>query len=936
MMNDDSRVMSLLSIDINWSKYQDDRFDRFLTFGNDLKLYVVESVRESSDIFGGIQLSEASYAQVVLAKNDMRHVKSMACNNTLLSSNTDVLFALGYNNGRILLNSFDTSANPAGLVGKEFSAKINRSCNTLDFNQSDNNLLASGFDKARNESSIMIWDIAHTGTLISNSSNYHSQYGGGNPLSGLNKPLYEFAPNELVHSLKWFQNKTIVCGMNNKHIKIFDFRDPNKPKGVITKGVYGIALDPLSNFRFASYSESNIFVWDSRFIESPITTISSDGSNIAKIEWCPTRSNILAALLKDTNSIRLYDYKDYKNLNNEPEPSVLAREISPFEALNTQIISSFSWHPYSESRMVVISSSNIIRDFKVIDRITLNWSPVSEIIWTHGKKILQYIDSRDNLYQNLDDISVKMRRLAVDGYGLSTDKMWQLFEKGEPNYNLWKWMSLRIPPLNNDKPTKSTSIVRDIFSPHNGERLNGIFNVLFGESRTQLLHNEEKITCLNLPGNRQIYTNISRAKALQYCGWSNQTRVNNIEELSSLDLNGSFNSFDKTMPCPRFIKMNDEEGVYSRTAAVMVFNGKIKEAIDCLQRVSDKIGGNERNDNISLNVISLALSAYVTSSMQSSDKNGAKDSLWIQMCSSLKTKLEDPYIKAIFTFLSMKNYEDESYIEIIEDKSLDIADRIAFACMYLSNSALQTFLLKLKKDLFSKADLSATILTGVSEEGLELFSKYIENTCDVQTISLILLWSLPSTICKKPLSKTWIENYKYLLDCWRLWNIRAQFDIKWYSGLNYLEEPKQRIHLACNYCRTPISSYISNDIGVKATMTYQQQMSHHQFNRTSSANASANKYRTISCNNCSKTLPRCSLCLTQLGTPAGTYWRPGLIFSKNDRKLSPFGSWFTWCQNCRHGGHSSHLLGWFAENTVCPVAGCNCKCMSMDANARLV
>ena len=101
----------------------------------------------------------------------------------------------------------------------------------------------------------MIWDIAHTGTLISNSSNYHSQYGGGNPLSGLNKPLYEFAPNELVHSLKWFQNKTIVCGMNNKHIKIFDFRDPNKPKGVITKGVYGIALDPLSNFRFASYSE---------------------------------------------------------------------------------------------------------------------------------------------------------------------------------------------------------------------------------------------------------------------------------------------------------------------------------------------------------------------------------------------------------------------------------------------------------------------------------------------------------------------------------------------------------------------------------------------------------------------------------------------------------------------------------------------------------
>ena len=81
-------------------------------------------------------------------------------------------------------------------------------------------------------------------------------------------------------------------------------------------------------------------------------------------------------------------------------------------------------------------------------------------------------------------------------------------------------------------------------------------------------------------------------------------------------------------------------------------------------------------------------------------------------------------------------------------------------------------MLKLKNYLFERADLSAILLTGVTEEGLELFSKYIENTCDVQTISLILLWSLPSPICKLPRPKAWIENYKQLLDCWRLWNVR--------------------------------------------------------------------------------------------------------------------------------------------------------------------
>src|SRR5699024_2359396 len=99
----------------------------------------------------------------------------------------------------------------------------------------------------------MVWDIAHTGTIVNNNNSnlYHSQF--GSTLSGLNKPLYEFGINEMVHSLKWFQNKTIICGMNNKHIKIFDLRDVSKPRGVITKGVYGITLDPLSNFRFASF-----------------------------------------------------------------------------------------------------------------------------------------------------------------------------------------------------------------------------------------------------------------------------------------------------------------------------------------------------------------------------------------------------------------------------------------------------------------------------------------------------------------------------------------------------------------------------------------------------------------------------------------------------------------------------------------------------------
>lgn len=99
----------------------------------------------------------------------------------------------------------------------------------------------------------MIWDVAHTGVDVSNNS---YNVNTGTAYSDLNKPLYEFGNGELVHSLKWYQKNSIICGMNNKHIKIYDLRDLSKPKGgSFTKSVYGIVLDPHFDYRFASYVE---------------------------------------------------------------------------------------------------------------------------------------------------------------------------------------------------------------------------------------------------------------------------------------------------------------------------------------------------------------------------------------------------------------------------------------------------------------------------------------------------------------------------------------------------------------------------------------------------------------------------------------------------------------------------------------------------------
>ncbi|OTF78204.1 hypothetical protein BLA29_001965, partial [Euroglyphus maynei] len=787
-----------------------------------------------------------------------------------------------------------------------------RSCNALDFCQIDNNLLASGFERNKGDHSVMIWDIAHTGI------NYN-QAAQSATISGTTKPLHQSAPNDQVHSLRWFRNRSLICGMNNKHLKLIDAKESsNQSPCVLTKGVYGITPDTHSDYRFASFFENYIYVWDLRYFESPMITIGPEPSSFVKLEWCPTRPNILAALLKDTNSIRLYDNKQYTNFNEFPEPCILKRDITPFEVNNSQILSSFSWHPTNEFQMTVITSNGVIRDFKVVDRITLNWSPISEIIWTHGKKILQCIDSRDSIYKEIDDIAVRMRKLAKDGYGLSAEKLWQMFCKDNPLHFVWKWIYMHLSRNDQkNQPLKSSNeeIAYDIFSLNNTERFFGVMDILFvKESPKKYLHPSKLILPNNFPlalSKKEIYISFERAKALQYCGWSDRYFSSNFS--SSFDELAISSKLYSNIPCDYFISTNENEHNYTRIAAIMVFNGRVSEAIEYLNRASDFANKNSSNNHksndlhskqtdkaVSLNAIALALSTFITT-VDRIDKSNGSLYIWEEICSKLKPKLDDPYIKAIFNFISVDfNTDAGKYSEII----------------------LADFLIRLQNNLIEKNDLRAILFTGLTEDGLELFRRYIESTSDVQTISLILLWTLPHSLCKIPIVKTWIDNYKQLLDCWRLWNVRAQFDLKWYESMNYLEEPRQQIYIVCNYCRSPISTYTQTDPNTKSPISHPSIISHHQYNRASSANSSTNKLRICSCSSCGKTLPRCSLCLTQLGTPAGFHWRPGIILDKSNRKLSPFSSWFTWCQTCRHGGHSVHLLDWFTENTLCPVAGC--------------
>jgi len=127
------------------------------------------------------------------------------------------------------------------------------------------------------------------------------------------------------------------------------------------------------------------------------------------------RHNLLGSLLRDSTAIHLHDIQYTVVGNDEVEPSVLERRVYPGTMNN---ITSFSWHPTHENRMLTIALSGTITDYVVFERITLNWSPRSHVVWTHGRRTLKVISEKNTVYSSLSDISVKLKRRALNGYGL--------------------------------------------------------------------------------------------------------------------------------------------------------------------------------------------------------------------------------------------------------------------------------------------------------------------------------------------------------------------------------------------------------------------------------------------------------------------------------------------------------------------------------------
>ncbi|XP_014207535.2 GATOR complex protein MIOS-A [Copidosoma floridanum] len=739
--------MTSVKLEVQWSPIHP---NKFITWGTEIYLYEIaqlkESVRPSC-----IKVSDETVAHLLASSTSYPYVK---CIDIYPHPEPDILLAVGQANGKIALATFGpTIFDALGIAGKEFVPKHARQCNAVAWNPVDTNILVSGLDKYRTDQSLLLWDVSKSPLSTERAHHYNASQ------VEMPKPIAETGNSETIHSLSWFKNepKCLVAGANNKQLKIVDFRDSVKVVNTTsTKAVFSLAVNPHNDHYLVSQVDNQIIIWDTRSFEKPLLTLLQQ-KPVTKVLWCPTRQSLLGSLQKDSGSLYLHDIQHYGTVREDAEPGALERTIAPSWANPT----SFSWHPTHVNRFLGISQQGLT-DYTVNERITLNWSARSHLVWNHSSKTFKYICSSDKIYKDLGDISILTKKRAMAGYGLLPE----LAQNGElaedeTLKNLWQWLYL------------SRSLVEDGTIATGVLKHPGIRTVLKLDGQTGGFVKSEIVhrPWADIGSNHtaKTYRSPDRDKALQLCGWR-------FEKDSNMPYNNLF------------IERLEREGTYSRASAISVFNLGLRQAIEILNR-----GASKMSLASNLHIVAMALSGF----------SEEKSSMWRELCLKSRAQLTDPYLRATFAFLTA---DSDSYENVLNESGVAVEDRVAFALMFLSDAKLCDYINKLTQSLLDEGYLAGFLLTGANSEGIRLLHRYLDITGDVQSCSLIAVRALEENLLKEPEVLLWIESYRNLLDSWKMWNQRAHFDI--IRGTTKSEKPSHQMYISCHFCGKSISTFM--------------------------------------------------------------------------------------------------------------------------------
>lgn len=124
------------------------------------------------------------------------------------------------------------------------------------------------------------------------------------------------------------------------------------------------------------------------------------------------------------------------------------------------------------------------------------------------------------------------------------------------------------------------------------------------------------------------------------------------------------------------------------------------------------------------------------------------------------------------------------------------------------------------EDMNRSGDINALLITGLNPAGLDVLQAFVDTTCDIQTAASLASF-VPSTRWKserrpKDLRpERWTEAYRNLLDSWKFFHHRVQFDLlRGEMNASAIRDgevapfewvPRQ-MEVRCNYCNKLVNS----------------------------------------------------------------------------------------------------------------------------------
>lgn len=708
-----------------------------------------------------------------------------------------------------------------------------------------------GFEKNKFDHGITVWDINKGAP--SETSIVH--------LIGL---------SETAHAMCW-DKKTLIAGMSQKYIKMFDLRQSPTVSMTATRAVNGLSISPNNRY-LASYFENVVNLFDLRKFTEPINNFQLQ-NNLAQISWCPTMPNYLMCLQKDsTRAMNIIDIHLTGAEGDSDGAHFVKRTVAPFEIIDRKnrlqlitrntTLDSICWHPKKPNQLMALSTNNsslLLMDLQVPERAIAIFDKWNKL-WGPSSNEIREIplisppstptDSSNYCFSNgglLDgDLTELFQQRILQDYGQfneleknaktcmdpSLQRVWRLLgQMQKVDCFIGLRTILGIVP-NSDELTIAQSSL---------------------ESKTFI--------DFSTSGNIKLYRSEERDFAQELCGWT----------FHKGDVSTNLHIYNEEL-C--------KKKKYTRAAMLAVFHLRIRMAIDILGR-----GANDMDDDKS----SLRMSAIALA--------GFSSGIWKTQCAAAQKQIQDPHLRAIFNFLA-----DETYAGVLYEDGVSISDRMAFACAFLNDRQLSEYVKFMILHSIEEGDLNGLLVTGATLDGIQLLQSFVDRTDDVQTAALIGAKIMPPDLQTDNRIQSWISSLRNLMNIWQMWEKRAAFDISIQQSMKTSPKSPKLVYLLCSFCGKSVSG--QEDARLR--------------NQTQGNKLS-------SCPNCRKPLPRCSLCLLHMGTTTTSgFYNPVGIKSK------PFQKWFSWCQTCRHGGHSSHLSEWFKTHTECPVTCCNCKCFAID------